>query len=1192
MIENRQIRVFVSSTFQDMKAERDYLMQTVFPRLRKKAAERDVSFIELDLRWGITEEEARKGKVVQVCLNEIDNSHPFFIGLLGDRYGWCPGAEILAQDTNLAERYPWIRQDIERGASVTEIEMQYGVLRREEDDLNACFFIKEDGDGIEPRQKELKDAVRSNTRYPYKEYSTAEELGAQVEEVFTELIERLFPRKGLSALELERLAQRSFLRSRCQAYIRKEADFKALDDFLNDREERYLVITGESGMGKSSLVANWLHDHEKDDSHHTIYHFVGNSGAEGDYNRILTRLADEIYDMYGIQKPDGRLMEQDGGGPDKILQNLLMRIAGGKPLLIVLDGINQLADDGSGDAKLLNWLPSVPKGCKMLFSTLEDDGTMETFRRRGYPVFRLEPLDNDRRRELVADYLRRFGKKLSPRQTARIADDPENRNTLVLRTLLDELVCFGVHEELDTRIDYYLAAESIRDFFQRVLQRAENDYGRELMRDVAALIAVSDNGMSETELLGMTHILPLQWSAFYCAFSTHFTVKNGLVNFSHRYLREAAVARYLASQQEAEFRKRIIGHFEPLLQSAGNDSFARGLDADGTCREKGTEARIWNELAHQYYCMRMNRELHALVLRPEVFDHFYKGNVGRLVSIWQQLRSDGFPLDDYLADERQSGEYYFQVGSFCDLYFQEFSTAEKIYNKVLILYSSLVEKDEQIIAMTLHNLGFLHLRIKEYILAEREYHEALEIQYRFAKKNPKTFEAFPIITLNALGILHTELHNYDLAEKEYHKALEIYNHLPEKSHEALEPYITKTLSNLGILHTELHNYDTAKKMYLEVLEIRRRLVEKDPDAFEQDLAMTLYNIGDLYSEIHDYEAAERAYYEALQIRRCLAKNNPDAFEQDLAMTLNNLGNTHFNLCDYDAAEREHNEALKIRRRLAEKKSKAFEFYVADTLNNLGVLHTELHNYNAAEKEYHEALKIRRKLTEKNPIAFESDLAKTLYNMGVLYFELQNYELAERAYNESLDIYYRLSEKNPAEFESYVTIIIENLAFLHKESGRENEYQKASSICQNTPSSDVSIAINDLEDFHPDINDHIIAEKDYLEALEIYRRLAEEDPGKYEPYVAALLNNLGSAHTELKMYDAAKKEFNEAIEIYQHLTWEHPGVYEADIQSIYQELARIKNIDSSPLKHSSSTHTITISITIIIIIGALLIGWLI
>lgn len=1023
LIENRQIRVFVSSTFQDMKAERDYLMQTVFPRLRKKAAERDVSFIELDLRWGITEEEASKGKVVQVCLNEIDNSHPFFIGLLGDRYGWCPGAEILAQDTNLAERYPWIRQDIERGASVTEIEMQYGVLRREEDDLNACFFIKEDGDGIEPRQKELKDAVRSNTRYPYKEYSTAEELGAQVEEVFTELIERLFPQKGLSALEMERLAQRSFLRSRCQAYIRKEADFKALDDFLNDREERYLVITGESGMGKSSLVANWLHDHEKDDSHHTIYHFVGNSGAEGDYNRILTRLADEICDLYGIQKPDGRLMEQDGGEPDKILQNLLMRIAGRKPLLIVLDGINQLADDGSGEAKLLNWLPSVPKGCKMLFSTLEDDGTMETFRRRGYPVFRLEPLDNGRRRELVADYLRRFGKKLSPRQTARIADDPESRNTLVLRTLLDELVCFGVHEELDARIDYYLAAENIGDFFQRVLQRAENDYSRELVRDVAALIAVSDSGMSETELLGMTHILPLQWSAFYCAFSTHFTVKNGLVNFSHRYLREAAAARYLAPQQEAEFRQRIIGYFEPLMQPAGDDSFARGLNADGPCGEKGTDARIWNELAHQYYCMRMNRELHALVLRPEVFDHFYKGNVGRLVSIWQQLRSDGFPLDDYLADERQSGEYYFNAGYFSYQYFREYRSAINAYNKALKLYRNM-DKNVSIsfnslVADTLNDLGNIHRDLKDYISAKKEYNEALAIYRHLSALNPEAFNPFVAMTLNNLGNMYSDSNEYTSSEIAYMEALKIRKELSVSNPALFESFVAETLNGIGALYFKLQKYESAEKVFSDALEIRHRLAALNPCALAPYIAETLNNLGVSQYILKKYSLAETHYREALSILHNLAETNHEVFDSQIAMTLDSLGNLHRDLNKYNLAEMEYLQSLEIRRHLSEKNSKVFELDLAKTLNNLGTLYIITADFKSAYNVLYEAQDICRRIKSICPGIFDSFLGDILTNLGLLCWTKMDFATARKMLNEALEIYRRLNSKNPGVYESQI-----------------------------------------------------------------------------------------------------------------------------------------------------------------------------
>ena len=40
LIDNRHIRLFISSTFQDMKDERSYLMTQTFPLLRKLAAER------------------------------------------------------------------------------------------------------------------------------------------------------------------------------------------------------------------------------------------------------------------------------------------------------------------------------------------------------------------------------------------------------------------------------------------------------------------------------------------------------------------------------------------------------------------------------------------------------------------------------------------------------------------------------------------------------------------------------------------------------------------------------------------------------------------------------------------------------------------------------------------------------------------------------------------------------------------------------------------------------------------------------------------------------------------------------------------------------------------------------------------------------------------------------------------------
>ena len=80
--------IFISSTFRDMQAERDWLCQRVFPRIEEKLRKRKLHLEPIDLRLGIetaqagTEEE-RELLVLKVCLNEIKRSRPFIIVLLG-----------------------------------------------------------------------------------------------------------------------------------------------------------------------------------------------------------------------------------------------------------------------------------------------------------------------------------------------------------------------------------------------------------------------------------------------------------------------------------------------------------------------------------------------------------------------------------------------------------------------------------------------------------------------------------------------------------------------------------------------------------------------------------------------------------------------------------------------------------------------------------------------------------------------------------------------------------------------------------------------------------------------------------------------------------------------------------------------------------------------------------------------------
>jgi WD40 repeat protein/Cdc6-like AAA superfamily ATPase len=88
-------RLFVSSTFSDLKLERNALHEKVFPRLRELCEQQGTRFQAIDLRWGVSSEASLDQQTMNICLGEIERCQeitprPNFLVLLGDRYGWYP----------------------------------------------------------------------------------------------------------------------------------------------------------------------------------------------------------------------------------------------------------------------------------------------------------------------------------------------------------------------------------------------------------------------------------------------------------------------------------------------------------------------------------------------------------------------------------------------------------------------------------------------------------------------------------------------------------------------------------------------------------------------------------------------------------------------------------------------------------------------------------------------------------------------------------------------------------------------------------------------------------------------------------------------------------------------------------------------------------------------------------------------
>lgn len=144
------IKIFVSSTFRDMQAERDEIQKNIAPRLRAAAREygEDIEFC--DLRWGVDtsllgDEESSK-KVMSVCLDEIDKCRPYMLVLLGERYGWMPDSRLLL-DTAARKNFTPSCPD----ASVTALEIEYGALSSPEALKKNCFHVPRPDSGCARR---------------------------------------------------------------------------------------------------------------------------------------------------------------------------------------------------------------------------------------------------------------------------------------------------------------------------------------------------------------------------------------------------------------------------------------------------------------------------------------------------------------------------------------------------------------------------------------------------------------------------------------------------------------------------------------------------------------------------------------------------------------------------------------------------------------------------------------------------------------------------------------------------------------------------------------------------------------------------------------------------------------------------------------------------------------------------------
>src|SRR5262249_24112691 len=172
-------------------------------------------------------EATAEGGVLPICLAEIDSCRPFFIGLLGERYGYVP-ATI---DPLLVESLPWL--DTTVGASVTELEIMHGVLNNPAMAGRAYFYLRDpasradrssESEEARTRVTALKARIREAGCPVRENYRDASELADMVPADLMAALDVSFPGSvAPSPEEAEALARRRFVASHAAYFAGREA---------------------------------------------------------------------------------------------------------------------------------------------------------------------------------------------------------------------------------------------------------------------------------------------------------------------------------------------------------------------------------------------------------------------------------------------------------------------------------------------------------------------------------------------------------------------------------------------------------------------------------------------------------------------------------------------------------------------------------------------------------------------------------------------------------------------------------------------------------------------------------------------------------------------------------------------------------------------------------------------------------
>lgn len=565
-MNRRYVSIFLSSTFRDMQAERDWIKKRVLPRLREALEPYGVTIHITDLRWGVDtaseSEDDRENKVLRVCLDAIDRDRPYFIGLIGRRYGWIPSVERMRRlYDSLSDPDKVAVGDIS-DKSVTELEMLLGALGSRQLLPHSFFFFRDDcgydlipqqfrdtycdrDPGMQSRIAGLRSHVADTfakaglgehvNSYGFgwddenRRICGLESFGEMVyQAVFNDIISDVAADDQLSAFDAESQALHNFITGKLENFSGRKQIVDTLSGRLLDfdpllpLEQNGWFLIGDSGSGKSAVFAR-IHEcledaARRDDRIILLAHAAGVTKDSTNVRLMVDRWNRQLSAVLGVESA-----ALDG---TDLFGNLLWQASmrGFRPVILVdsYDSFDMPANDYYEWDRVLLDFSFIPGNIPFVCTSVPGKVERYVDRRESYDSVDLDMFTKDEAIELIDKSLAASTKELSSEIRDKLLSRrcPDGTPAFVspfwlsmVMALLDELddndfrnIESEHHTRDDLKINSYLLRlvsglpTDVEGLFDRFVELSGRYFPERITLASMVFSSVAESGVDETEL--------------------------------------------------------------------------------------------------------------------------------------------------------------------------------------------------------------------------------------------------------------------------------------------------------------------------------------------------------------------------------------------------------------------------------------------------------------------------------------------------------------------------------------------------------------------------------------------------------------------------------------------------------------------------------------------------------------------